>query len=438
MAVPARIKTWVADETVSASDLNAEFNIAIGALADGTKDANISALTTATATVTGASTFNGTATHEGALVANSTVTLGNARSDAVNIVGNTTADLILFAGLAQPGWTNNLGLSYASGVLKLTDREGGTLSNTNPGYICLPSTTAGQHVILKCNANVTIQDDSNATSHFTLFEAGVTSTANWAEDVPWFLYVVNRGNTNVDGTDNNSAIFISRNPAMYTTPSAQGNIGSKGGIPATDDQTSILLFGTYTVANYVSLPCQIIGAVRMRYATATNDWTVQALGNSDGIGKTQLEKTFSRMWTFPTGQMGASASTHLLPNGQVASVFSTAAMLFKLGPDGVMHLWCDMNGDGGADGSSGSGTGTDSNLRVAIPYAHALANQTATTVGCARIIGSVVGTVTTLIRLNASGVSYLEFIQPDGTPVDNEGFGSGGRSIEFFTQIPVF
>lgn len=54
MSVPARVKTWSSGETVSASDLNTEFNIAINALTDGTAEVSFSTLA-----CSGLATFSG-------------------------------------------------------------------------------------------------------------------------------------------------------------------------------------------------------------------------------------------------------------------------------------------------------------------------------------------------------------------------------------------
>src|SRR6185503_5230818 len=192
-----------------------------------------------------------------------------------------------------------LGLSLSGGVLSIVDAQGAALTDRNPGFVTVPSTTAGQMVTLKVTVGGSFNDDSNASSHLTNLEFGVVSTANWSTDLPFFINVVNRNNSDIDGADGSSAFFLSRSPNIATTPSSANDIGDTGAISANDTQYVIFIMDDVTVANYTSLPCQMVGAIRMQYLTATKDWTVQALGNNDGIGVTQLTKTFSTLWTMP-------------------------------------------------------------------------------------------------------------------------------------------
>jgi hypothetical protein len=247
---------------------------------------------------------------------------------------------------------SNLGLSLAAGVLSVVDAAGTALSATNFGYVCVPSTTAGRHVLLKVLAPASFNDDSHASSSLTNFGFGITEAAHWANDMPFFLYVVNKGDLNLDGVDGSSMFFLARNPAMATTPAAANNIGDTGTIAVTDDKTSILILADVTVADYVSLPCQLVGALRMRWSTTTDDWTVQALGTSDGIGKDQLDKTFATIWTMPQGQNGAGATSHLLLNGGTTiPVFTTNTYKYMLFRDGRITFSVELSGDGGADGN---------------------------------------------------------------------------------------
>lgn len=353
MAFATRIKTWIAGEALTASDLNTEISIPINALSDGTKDANLAAVTASSVAVSGQLTAS----------ANANVA-GN-----VNVTGNVVAGGIIAApATLEIGDVRNLAITLSGGLLSLTQANGAALSTgASAGYIGMPSTTAGKSVVIAVTAPIYIQDAANASSHLTNTEFGVTAGADWASDLPFFIYAVNRGNAAVDGTDGNSAIFLSRNPTLATSPSNSANVASAGSNPSTDDYKACVLLRSattaYTSANYTSLPCTLIGAVRMRYATATHDWTVQTLGNTDGIGQSQLNKTFATEWTFPTGQNGASSSTHVQASGGVAPVFTTQTYKYKISRTGNIHCEIYLNGDGGTDGSGGVG-----NTKVSMPY----------------------------------------------------------------------
>lgn len=271
---------------------------------------------------------------------------------------------IEYIGANTPGWISNLGISYAAGVLTIVDAQGTALGTSNPGFVTVPSTTAGQFATLKVTTGQYFNDDAHASSNLTNFGWGITETANWANDMPFFLYAVNRGNADIDGTDGNSAFCIARNFAMSSTPAAAGNIGDLDAIPGTDDQTSILLLGSYTEANYTSLPCQMVGAIRMQWSTATDDWTVQTLGNTDGLGKAQIDKTFAKLWTLPTGQNGAMAGKHFnTADGSTALTFDpTNDVTYTIAQNGSCTAFWYFNSQSaaGADATS---------VLFCIPYA---------------------------------------------------------------------
>lgn len=325
-------------------------------------------------------------------------------------------------GANTPGWINNLGISLQSGVFSIVDAQGGALSASNPGFISCPSATAGQLTVLKVTSGGSFNDDVHASSDLTNFGAGITETANWAVDMPWFLYVINKANANVDGADGSSVLCITRNPAMITTPSAANNIGDTGAIPVTDDQTSILILDDVTVANYVSLPCQLIGAFRMRWASGTTDWTVQTLGNNDGLGSVQLAKNFATLWTFPQGQNGASASTFFRPNGGTAPTFTTNDYVYVISPNGQVVCYVNLNGDGGTDGAGGVAA------QITMPYTSVL---TLENFGGALYVEEVTNTIHFAFALveDVTGGPIFRIIEENGNSGLNSDFANGGRSL---------
>lgn len=330
MALLSRIKSpdWQDGDTLTAADLDAEFNNVVNGL-NGASDISVLSVTTS-----GNASIGGSVSVTG----NSNVT-GNAS------FGGTVS------GLPSLDYVSNLGLTLSGGLLTIKSANTSTLSNSNPGRVTMEGTTAGQMVDIRITAPITLQDDANATSYFTNLEWGVSAGANWAQDVPFFLYVANKSDANVTGVDGASAIFIARNPSIKVTPTSSNNIGNSASLPSTDDQTAIVLAGAYTKANYTSLPAQLIGAVRMRYATATHDWTIQTLGNNDGFGSEQLHKTFATAWNFPTAQNGAASGTNMLDNGGTAPTWTNSRYWYHVNRDGSIRLQIAFSGDGSGDGA---------------------------------------------------------------------------------------
>jgi hypothetical protein len=265
-------------------------------------------------------------------------------------------------GQGAPGLVSNLGVTLTAGTMTITDASGASLSVQNSGYVSVPSNTPGRVASLKITAPYSFSDDNNAASDLAGLGFGITETSNWSNDMPFFLYAVNRNNSNLDGADGHSAFFLSRSFAMQTTPSDVNDVGDTDAMPSNDSQDVIVLLGSYTKSNYVSLPCQLIGAMRMRWSSATADWTVQPLGNTDGIGTAQLTKTFGTTWVFPAGQSGASSGSFLRPNGGSVPFFSSQNFEYTIEPTGAFRIYVNLSGDGGFDGSGSV------NTLLTVPY----------------------------------------------------------------------
>jgi len=269
--------------------------------------------------------------------------------------------VIEYAGANTPGWVSNLGISLSAGTFSIVDAQGTALSSNpeNVGWVTAPSTTAGQYVTLKVTSGGTFIDDAGASNIIgELF--GVTTSIAWAQDMPFFLYVANRANSDIDGVDGSSVFFISRDPRMSTTPASADDIGDTGAVSVNKTQDSIFILQDVTIANYTSLPCQVIGAIRMQMS-ASDDWTVQALGNTDGIGKAQLEKTFGTLWTFPKNQNGANASSYLITSG-TAPAFGVESYYYSINSSGIVNTWTDLQNDGGQVGVGANA------ISLSIPY----------------------------------------------------------------------
>lgn len=258
------------------------------------------------------------------------------------------------------GSTDNLGITYSSNVLSVTQKDGSALADTDGsrGYVVCPSTTAGQEVVLAITAAQTLQDAGHGTPQI-LGRWGTTASVAWGSALPLFLGVVNK-----DDTDGNLRFFLTRDPTKTTTPSSTNNIGIGGTAPSTSSETNIVLFGTGANTGYNSKPCVIIGSVQ---ATCDNSvggsWTIGTLSaGRDGFGLFQEEQFF----TMPLGQNGAATGTYILPNGGTAMLFTVNTYTYRISLDGYIKGAYFLSGDGGTDGSGAVAT------LMALPYTNSL------------------------------------------------------------------
>jgi hypothetical protein len=336
--------------------------------------------------------------------------------------------IIKYSGAYTPGWVSNLGLSLSGGTLTITDVSGNTLTSSNPGWVTVPSTTAGQLVTLKVTTSMSFNDDAHASSDLTNLGFGITEANNWANDMPFFIHVINRGNTDIDGTDGNSVFAISRSMSFSLTPAAANSIGDTDAIPVTDNYLSVLIMASVTTANYTSLPAQLVGGFRMQWSSATADWTVQTLSNlQDGFGFARLHYFFNKNWTYPTAQNGAATGTHLLDNGGTAPVFSSTTYGYKLTASGLVHVFIAMSGDGGTDGVGAVVT------RVTLP----LPSQVSTVAGAGHVNSVTTGNQN-ITSFTGASVYYFALLETAGTNVQNGDFGNGNRSIQTEFSYRVF
>lgn len=347
-----------------------------------------------------------------------------------DVVTESTETTIIETTGFEAGFLYNLKMGYADGILTVSG-DTNTLSEDNYGTIVMNSTTAGKRVILRVEANLTFRDDAHASSDLTNLGFGITETADWAQDVPFFLYACNKSNTDIDGLDGNSAFFIARAPNLTQTPSSADDIGDTGAIPTNDSKSVILLMGDYTIANYTSLNCQLIGSFRMRWSTTTDDWTVQTLGNTDGFGNEQLDKQFAKIWTMPLGQMGAATGTHFRANGGTAPIFTVNEYYYRIDRHGDVHVETRHSGDGGTDGSGSVNvqmslpltvSGMSADIQSEIPIG---VLSSATTFGTG---GLAIGTFDV-----TNGYVSLQYFSAATTlaNINNSVFSNGNRSTAF-------
>lgn len=382
---------------------------------------------------TGNTTINGTLGLTGNLTLSSGANIyqySDSGSTLIASSNGTTGDIL---GAPRQDGAYGLTLNYSSPTLSVQCRNA-ACSAANPGYVVMASTTAGQQVTLRVTAGGSMVDD-NGTSDLTNLGFGITESVDWAADVPFFLYVVNRANSAVNGADGNSAFFISRNPALATTPSSANDIGDTGAIPTNDSQDVILILDDVTVANYTSLPVQLIGIFRMQWASATTDWTVVSIGSRDGIGESAIAKGLQTAWSYPTAQNGAGASSHLLANGGTAPRFQSAIYRYRIDRSGFCEIFVQLYDDGGTDGAGAV------QAIVTTPYtmiSPALFNylpvgytrsQTTITSGVQLLIAAITSTT-------GFDLYYYGFSGP--TSITNAMYSSGFREINFHFTYKAF
>lgn len=255
----------------------------------------------------------------------------------------------------KPGYTENLGISYSASTFSMTGANA-ALSSTNPAYVVLPSNaTKGQQKLYTITAAQTFVDDSGSST-IAGNTFGTTAGVGYGSDMPFFIYAVSNASAGSPETTIN--FMISRIPHLTSSPVA-GNIGKTGSAIA-DTQGSMFALENPTVADYASSPCVCIGSFRMQKTTAgTDDWTVSALSIEDGIG--QFHE--STIWTYPTGQFGATASKFFKANGGTAPQWTNQSGFYMIDKKGSINTIVD----GATGGFAVSGVGAV-NLTFSAPF----------------------------------------------------------------------
>ena len=277
-----------------------------------------------------------------------TITAGTgisvANGDGVS--GNPT---ISATGSALTPGIQNLGISLSGGTFSVTSADGSALSASNPATVTLASkANPGRLVSVSVTADQTFIDDSGSSTIIgNLF--GLTTGIAFAQDIPFWIYAV------LNDSENAVSFMISRYPAAKTSP-ASANIGKTGSAVA-DTQGSFFALSNPTVTDYDANPCLNIGSIRMRMS-ASDDWTVQTLGNNDGIGKFQFGTSF----VMATGQFGAASGKFFKNNGGTAPAFTTTDFNYYISD---LSGFFDYYLDGNNVSTAGVGAVT---LLLALPY----------------------------------------------------------------------
>ena len=273
--------------------------------------------------------------------------------------GKLTGGIIEFAGSNSPGWVSNLGFTYTSSTLTITDAGGAALTATNPAWITIPHSTAGQMVSLKAVAATHLFIDDGGASDIIGEQFGVTTGVAWGEDRPFYLYAVNG-----DNTDSGLAFGISPNPCLVHSP-ATANIGYHANPMATpSDSGMFMLSASDLTTSHDAVPCVRVGGIRMKMS-ASDDWTIQALDESKGDG-IRHNPFVGHEFTMADQQMGAAAVTDNYLIGTTYPVWATPAnttYYYSLTLEGICRVAYATSSSGNAT----AGGGAD-DVSLSLPY----------------------------------------------------------------------
>ena len=311
------------------------------------------------------------------------------------------------------GDTENLGVVFASSTLSIAGKDGSALSATNKGYVGISSkANPGQIITVGINAVQGFIDATGASEIIgNLF--GASTGIAWADPIPFYIYAV------LNDAETEVAFMISRIPHLTTSP-VVGEIGAPDDAVA-DNSFSFFSFENIDETLYDSNPCVAIGSFRMVMSTS-DDWTVQTLGNGDGIGQFQEGVLF----TMPLAQNGAATGTYFKANGGTAPLFDSNQYQYLISRDGQIQIWILLNGDPGIDGVGAV------IVQIALPMtAFNYLGEYSTN---AVLINSITGGFRLVMLSIVSNDTSLELLETDGTSVENGDFGNGGRRFRGSTQ----
>lgn len=243
----------------------------------------------------------------------------------INVVAQPNSLLIGQQGSSTPQ-AFNVGIRYTASTFTVLRSDGANLSATIPASFTFASKlTPGLVKTATATANESFIDATGA-SQIVGNTFGLTSGRANVQDIPFFLYAV------TDTTETICTFMISRFPGGNVSPVA-GKIAKSGSAVAATQGSFFALDSTITVANFASTPCTPIGSFRMRMSAA-NDWTVQTLVSTDGVGQFQQNMPF----LLDTGGFGAAIGSYFIDNGGTAPIFSSQAVGYRISPDGYVYL----------------------------------------------------------------------------------------------------
>lgn len=295
----------------------------------------------------------------------------------------------------------NLSLSYSAGVFTISGYDGTALSASNPATIFVQDRSdPGKQKKYTVTANQTFQDAASGGSTISGNLFGTTAGTAWSSTLPFFVYAC------TNDAEDTVTFGISRVPHLSVAP-VVADIGTPASATA-DNAWSMFLFSSVTIADYDGNPVLPFGSFRMT-KSAADDWTVTALDTSDGVGQWQQ----TRVFTMPTGVLGASANTYFLPQGGTAPVFSYRRYNYTITRDGYCFIRFRV------DDCTTAGVGANT-LRCTPPYYCGIAELTSP--GNAQMGNNVYAPFSVCVpfinsTLDGGGYNEIAFYPNNGTNV---------------------
>ena len=234
----------------------------------------------------------------------------------------------------------NLGIAQSGGTtFTVESSNGSALSATNPAFVTLQTLAVpGLTKTYTITANQSFTQANISGNNF-----GLTNGLAFANPVPFFLYAV----SNANNGENTIAFMVSRFPNATKSPVA-GKIGQNGSA-LSNSAGSFFSLAAITAADYASSPCLCVGSFRMTWA-ASNNWTIQTLVISDGIGLYQQGIQFSSV----AGHFGNAAGSFFKSNGGTAPIWSSQNWAYYLTRDNR----CNFNAAFSSNTTPGAGAVT--------------------------------------------------------------------------------
>lgn len=252
----------------------------------------------------------------------------------------------------------NVGVTLSAGTFTVTQANGNAISS-NVSFVNIQSQAQiGEVVRLAIDNAITHTfDDAAGTSDIIGEQFGKTTGIASGNDSPFYLYAVNSNDTSAG-----MRFAISPNPAARSSP-ATANIGFHGNPASTPSDVNFFFLTSVDVTTtHDAVPCQLIGGIRMQM-NASDDWTIQALSDLDGIRPDPYINTW---FDFVRGQRGASSNNFLQTNVSAPPTWATPAnILYKyhLGLDGQIHIRMSTQGAGNVTNGGGA-----NQIFMALPY----------------------------------------------------------------------
>jgi len=330
--------------------------------------------------------------------------------------------------VVRNGYTHNVGITYASNILTVTQADGSALTAAGEGKIGINSVTAGQAVLLEVlNANNFFIDDGGA-SDIIGEEFGVITGIAWDEDRPFYLYAINE-----DDTSANLRFAISPDPTLTESP-VTANIGYHANPMATpSDRGMFFLTSGDVTASHDEKPCVLIGGIRMQMSAA-DDWTVQALSTADGI---RPDPYVGYTFDMVDGQMGANSGS-FYKNAATIPTWQTPGNIvykYKLGLDGM----CDIEFHTSAAGNAINGSGGANPLYLITPYkvqTNFSGHEMYKIIGT-YFLGGVSPTRSYIAAILAND-TYIKLVESSASQIENDDFTGTSNYTAVSTRLRVF